>query len=270
MGLRLLGRGVCPPPASYVRGNQEASPAGEPAAQTGTAAKRPGRGPNSIRPGPPGAFISSPSSLWASHTAWQLGPSGATQGRQQEARQGARGGRGRGTRGLSERGAPPPAVLLSGAHPCAADLPPPQTSSQHVSPYRAPRWARAGVHRGTGSRPGGAGAPGRLTEEKQEPEVTVVTSELMGAGKSRKRGPGLQRSDNGAERLSQGGKRGGGPGTHCCTGPGAISRDPFSPTFMFQALQSPPRNQQSPDLLGPGVTVTLSHTSVTLCVTRRP
>ena len=145
-------------------------------------------------------------------------------------------------------------MLLSGAHPCAADLPRPQTSSQHVSPYRAPRWARAGVHRGTGSRPGGAGAPGRLTEEKQEPAVTVVTSDLMGAGKSRKRGPGLQRSDNGAERLSQGGKRGGGPGTHCCTGPGAISRDPFSPTFMFQALQSPPRNQQSPDLLGPGVT----------------
>lgn len=144
--------------------------------------------------------------------AWQLGPSGATQGRLQEARQGARAGRGQGARGLSERGAPPPAVLLSGAHPCAADLPPPQTSSQQVSPYCAPRWARAGVHRETGSRAGGAGAPGRLTEEKQEPEVTVVTSDLMGAGKSRTRGHGLQRSDNGAERLSQGGKERGRPG----------------------------------------------------------
>lgn len=83
----------------------------------------------------------------------------------------------------------------------------------------------------------------------------MVTSDLMGAGKSRKRGHGLQRSDNGAERLSQGGEgAGGGPGTHRCTSPGAISRDPFSPTFMFQALESPPRNQQSADLLGPGVT----------------
>lgn len=214
MGLRFLGRGVCPPPASYVREKPEARPAGERAAQTGTAAKRAGRGPNSIRPGPPGAFISSPSGLWGSHTAqpgsWD--PQGRRRGGCRKPGRGHVVGGARGLGGLSERGAPPPAVLLSGAHPCAADLPPPQTSSQQVSPYCAPRWARAGVHRETGSRAGGAGAPGRLTEEKQEPEVTVVTSDLMGAGKSRTRGHGLQRSDNGAERLSQGGKEQGRPG----------------------------------------------------------
>ena len=46
-GLRFSGQGACPPPASHLLGQTEPSPA----AQTGRAAGRAGRGP--IRPGPP-------------------------------------------------------------------------------------------------------------------------------------------------------------------------------------------------------------------------
>lgn len=171
--LRFSGRGTGPPPASYILGQKEPHPAGEPTAQTGTTAKRTKCGPNSIRPGPQRHYFPSSSCLWSSHRA-QPGS------RDPQGDVGAAAGSQAGDSGTFRKSSPPCYATLQGSPLCCRTTPTPslQTSSQQVthmlqssvSPYCVP--ALGSVHQETGFCSGGADAPGGPTDKKLEPETT--------------------------------------------------------------------------------------------------
>lgn len=94
-------------------------------------------------------------------------------------------------------------------------------------------------------------------DRKQGPKITLVTSVTVNKSAVKKGRQGYEvqtECQPGAGETYQAGRVGRGPGTLAVPAMEPSLCDPVLPVSIFQSLQPPPQNQQSPGLLSPKVT----------------